>query len=201
MVNRELRKSFDILDMKKYYSSAQSIPFGKNHTISVRRYSLTHVDERGKASMVDVGSKLKTKRTAVARALVTVGPVISKLISENNLKKGDVLSVAQLAGIMAAKRTSDLIPLCHPLMLSFIKVDLKLDTVSHQVEIIAEVNCTGETGVEMEALTAVTISALTVYDMCKKASSPDTMEIHGIRLISKTGGQKDFSRIKSNCNK
>ncbi|XP_043252992.1 molybdenum cofactor biosynthesis protein 1 isoform X1 [Colletes gigas] len=163
---------------------------------SVRMFSsLSHVDESGKASMVDVGSKAITKRIAIARGFVQVDSVISKLIAKNNVKKGDVLSVAQLAGIMGAKRTPDLIPLCHPLSLSYANVQLRLNEELHRVEITAEVRCTGKTGVEMEALTAVAIAALTVYDMCKYAASPNSMKISDVELVSKTGGTKgDFYR-------
>ncbi|EGI66364.1 Molybdenum cofactor biosynthesis protein 1 [Acromyrmex echinatior] len=166
---------------------------------SIRMYSsLSHIDETGKASMVDVGLKNDSKRVAIARGFVRIGPVISNLIAENNVKKGDVLSVAQLAGIMAAKRTSDLIPLCHPLSLSYVNVRLKLNEESHRVEITSEVRCSGKTGVEMEALTAVSIAALTIYDMCKYAASPGTMEIYGIELVSKMGGTKgDFTIHKT----
>ncbi|KAK9300270.1 hypothetical protein QLX08_007030 [Tetragonisca angustula] len=163
---------------------------------SIRAFSsLSHVDQSGKASMVDVGSKNETKRVAIARGIVQVNSVISKLIAENNVKKGDVLSVAQLAGIMAAKRTSDLIPLCHPLSLSYANVLLRLNEKLHRIEITAEVRCTGKTGVEMEALTAVSVAALTIYDMCKYAASPKSMKITDIELVSKTGGTKgDFLR-------
>lgn len=162
---------------------------GYNYT---RMYSsLSHIDEAGKANMVDVGWKSESKRIAIARGYIKVGSVISSLIAKNNVKKGDVLSVANLAGIMAAKRTSDLVPLCHPLVLSYINVRLKLNEELHQVEITSEVRCTGKTGVEMEALTSVSIAALTIYDMCKYAATPGTMQIHGIELILKTGGTKD----------
>lgn len=174
-------------------------PYIPKYLKNIRMYSsLSHIDETGKASMVDVGSKNDSKRVAVARGFVKIGPVISNLIAENNVKKGDVLSVAELAGIMAAKRTSDLIPLCHPLSLSYINVRLKLNEKSHRVEIISEVRCTGKTGVEMEALTAVSIAALTIYDMCKYAANPGTMQIYGIELVSKTGGTKgDFAIDKA----
>ena len=163
---------------------------------SIRRFSsLSHVDKTGKASMVDVGSKSETKRVATARGIVQVDSIISKLIAENNVKKGDVFSVAQLAGIMAAKRTCDLIPLCHPLSLSYVNVQLRLEPESRRIEITGEVRCTGKTGVEMEALTAVSIAALTIYDMCKYAASPNSMRITDIELVSKTGGTKgDFLR-------
>ncbi|KAL0100673.1 hypothetical protein PUN28_019221 [Cardiocondyla obscurior] len=186
-----------------YITSAQYKYFPyipKYHkSISIRMYSsLSHVDETGKASMVDVGRKNDTKRVAIARGFIRVGPVISNLIAENNIKKGDVLSVAELAGIMAAKRTSDLIPLCHPLFLTYVNVHLKLNEESHRVEITSEVRCTGKTGVEMEALTAVSIAALTIYDMCKYAATLGTMEIYGIELVSKTGGTKgDFTTDKT----
>lgn len=167
----------------------------KNGTNARVFSSLSHVDQSGKASMVDVGSKNETKRIAIARGIVQVNSTISKLIAENNVKKGDVLSVAQLAGIMAAKRTSDLIPLCHPLPLSYANVLLRLNEELHCIEITAEVRCTGKTGVEMEALTAVSIAALTIYDMCKYAASPKSMKISDIELVSKTGGTKgDFFR-------
>nr|XP_033323625.1 molybdenum cofactor biosynthesis protein 1 isoform X1 [Megalopta genalis]XP_033323626.1 molybdenum cofactor biosynthesis protein 1 isoform X1 [Megalopta genalis] len=157
--------------------------------------SLSHVNKDGKARMVDVGSKIESKRVAIARGVVQVDTEIRKLIVENNGKKGDVLSVAQLAGIMGAKRTPDLIPLCHPVSLSYANVFLRLNEESNRIEITAEVRCTGKTGVEMEALTAVSIAALTVYDMCKFAASPTALKITDIELISKTGGTKgDFFR-------
>nr|XP_012136653.1 PREDICTED: molybdenum cofactor biosynthesis protein 1 isoform X2 [Megachile rotundata] len=166
------------------------------NSASIRLFSsLSHVDESGKASMVDVGSKAETKRVAIARGIIQVDSNISKLINENNIKKGDVLSIAQLAGIMGAKRTPELIPLCHQLSLSYVNVHLYLNAELHRVEITAEARCTGKTGVEMEALTAVTIAALTVYDMCKYAASPNSMKITNIELVSKTGGTKgDFIR-------
>lgn len=165
--------------------------FRFKNDMSIRVFSsLSHVDESGKASMVDVDSKNETKRIAIAKGIVQVNSNISKLIVENNIKKGDVLSVAQLAGIIAAKRTSDLIPLCHPLPLSYVNVSLHLNEKLHRIEITAEVRCTGKTGVEMEALTAVSIAALTIYDMCKYATSPKYIKITDIELISKTGGTK-----------
>ncbi|CAB0035898.1 unnamed protein product [Trichogramma brassicae] len=152
--------------------------------------SLTHVNDSGKASMVDVGNKNITHRTAQAQGFIYVGPKITKLIEENNIKKGDVLTIAQLAGILAAKKTSDLIPLCHSLLLNNVKVDLNLNKTSYTVKIRSEVKCSGKTGVEMEALTAVSIAALTVYDMCKAADLSHSMQINGIELVSKTGGQR-----------
>ncbi|RLU23940.1 hypothetical protein DMN91_004148 [Ooceraea biroi] len=153
-------------DTYKYFPY---VPAYSKTNMSIRMYSsLSHIDETGKANMVDVGWKDDSRRVAIARGFVRVGPVISNLIAENNVKKGDVLSVAQLAGIMAAKRTSALIPLCHPLSITYVNVHLKLNEQLHAVEITSEVRCTGKTGVEMEALTAVSIAALTIYDMCNK---------------------------------
>ena len=146
----------------------------------------THFDECGRARMVDVGDKDITKRTAVASGRVLVNPDTFELIRSGGMKKGDVLATAQIAGIMGAKRTPDLIPMCHPLFLSGIRLDLSLNEEDHAVEIRAEVSCQGRTGVEMEALTAVSTAALTVYDMCKAVQRD--MEITDIRLVQKTGG-------------
>ena len=161
---------------------------------SIRSYStnaggaLTHVDESGKASMVDVTDKKVTVRHASAKAVVQVGHHITKLIKENALKKGDVLTVAQIAGILGAKKTAEIIPLCHNIPLTKIKVSAYLDEVQKNVVIIATVHCQGKTGVEMEALTAVSVSALTVYDMCKAVSH--NIKISDIFLLSKSGGSK-----------
>lgn len=152
--------------------------------------NLTHVDEKGKATMVDVSSKSSSLREATAVATVEVGQEISKLIKENNMKKGDVLTVSQLAGIMGAKKTSDLIPLCHNIPLSSVKVKAELDFANHSVQIIGTVRCFGQTGVEMEALTAVSLAALCVYDMCKAISH--NIIIKNIRLMQKSGGKRDF---------
>ena len=146
----------------------------------------THFDESGRARMVDVGDKDITKRTAVASGRVLVNPDTFELIRSGGMKKGDVLATAQIAGIMGAKRTPELIPMCHPLFLSGIRLDLSLNEEDHAVEIRAEVSCQGRTGVEMEALTAVSTAALTVYDMCKAVQRD--MEITDIRLVQKTGG-------------
>ncbi|KAF7393966.1 hypothetical protein HZH68_010785 [Vespula germanica] len=166
--------------------------FSQNHRVARMYSTLSHIDEIGKANMVDVGDKNESKRIAIARGEVHVGPIISKLIAENNVKKGDVLSVAQLAGIMAAKHTSELIPLCHPLNISYVNVCLTLNEELHLVEIVAEVRCTGKTGVEMEALTAVSVAGLTIYDMCKHASAAHPMKITNIELVLKTGGTKNI---------
>jgi cyclic pyranopterin phosphate synthase len=148
---------------------------------------LSHLDQNGRARMVDVGGKPETERTAVARGEVRMLPATLDLIRQGSLKKGDVLTVAQVAGIAAAKRTSELIPLCHPLPLTHVDVSLTLDEALPGVVIAAAVKTTGRTGVEMEALTAVTVAALTIYDMAKSAER--TMTIQNVRLVEKRGGQ------------
>jgi cyclic pyranopterin phosphate synthase len=148
---------------------------------------LTHFDGEGNAVMVDVSAKAETERVAVARGSVFMKPETLALIQGRGMKKGDVLSVAQLAGIMGAKRTPDLIPLCHPLALSSVGVDLSLDDAASAVHIEATCKLVGRTGVEMEALTAVTVAALTVYDMCKAVDKG--MRIDNIRLVRKSGGK------------
>lgn len=148
---------------------------------------LTHLDEHGRASMVDVGHKPDTERIAIARGEIHMKKETFDLIRAGQIKKGDVLTVAQIAGISASKRTSDLIPLCHPLPLSKIDIDLTLDESLPGVIITATVKTIGKTGVEMEALTAVSVAALTVYDMAKAVEK--TMRIQNIRLVEKHGGQ------------
>ena len=148
---------------------------------------LTHFDEKGHPRMVDVTPKAETLRVAVARGHVTAKPETIRLIAERGFAKGDVLEVARLAGIMAAKRAGDLIPLCHPLALTSVRVDLSINEAEHRVEIEAEVQTFGRTGVEMEALTAVSVAGLTVYDMCKAVDRE--MVISDIRLVKKTGGK------------
>ena len=149
--------------------------------------SLTHLDEEGRARMVDVGWKPVTQREATARGYLSVQPETLRLIQEGLMKKGDVLSIAQLAGIMGAKRTADLIPLCHPLPLDQVNVDLELDESQSRISITASARTSAKTGVEMEALTAVSVAALTVYDMCKSVDRG--IRIEGIRLVRKRGGQ------------
>ena len=146
----------------------------------------THFDDRGKARMVNVGDKPVTHRTARAGARVLVNEDTFALIESGGMKKGDVLSVAQLAGIMGAKRTPELIPLCHPVAISGIEVKLTLNQAACAVDIEARVTCDGQTGVEMEALTAASVAALTVYDMCKAVQKD--MRITDLRLLDKTGG-------------
>jgi cyclic pyranopterin phosphate synthase len=148
---------------------------------------LTHFDKEGKARMVDVSDKAETERIATAKGSVIMQPATLALIKEGGVKKGDVLSVARLAGIMGAKRTPDLIPLCHPLALTSVQVDLTLDEARNAVDITATCKLTGKTGVEMEALTAVSVAALTVYDMCKAVDKG--MQITDIRLTHKSGGK------------
>jgi cyclic pyranopterin phosphate synthase len=145
----------------------------------------SHFDARGQAAMVDVGSKPITERTATARARVTMLPATAALIRSGGAKKGDVLGVARIAGVMAAKRTSELIPLCHPLPISAVTLDLEV--ANDAVEIAATVRTTGQTGVEMEALTAASVAALTVYDMCKSVDRG--MRIEAVRLTHKAGGK------------
>ncbi|MES2710871.1 MAG: cyclic pyranopterin monophosphate synthase MoaC [Pseudomonadota bacterium] len=146
----------------------------------------THFDAAGRAAMVDVSDKDATTRVAVARGRIVMAPETLTRIMDGQVGKGDVLGVARLAGIMAAKRTAELIPLCHPLMLSKVSVDLT-PAAPDAIEIEAVVKLTGQTGVEMEALTAVTIAALTVYDMCKAADRG--MRIEAVRLVHKSGGK------------
>ena len=148
---------------------------------------LSHVDARGRAKMVDVSAKDDTVRAATARARIVMKPETLRLIQRGGVAKGDVLAVAQIAGVMAAKRTHELIPMCHPLLLTGIDVTLTPDEKASAVEIEATVRTTGKTGVEMEALTAVAVAALTVYDMCKAADRG--MRIERVRLVAKSGGK------------
>ncbi len=148
---------------------------------------LTHIDEHGKARMVDVGDKPESQRLAVARGEVVMRPETLALIRDGELKKGDVLTVAQIAGITGGKRTADLIPFCHPLPLQHLSVSFELDDDLPGVQIMATAKTSGKTGVEMEALTAVAVAALTIYDMAKAAEK--TMRIQNVRLVEKRGGQ------------
>jgi cyclic pyranopterin phosphate synthase len=148
---------------------------------------LTHFDERGRAVMVDVTAKAITERTATAQGSVAMQPATLARIRDRGFAKGDVLAVARLAGIMGAKRTADLIPLCHPLGLTSVVVDLTCNEAESRVEITATCKLAGRTGVEMEALTAVSVAALTIYDMCKAIDRG--MQIGDIRLVHKSGGK------------
>lgn len=153
---------------------------------------LTHISASGEAHMVDVGGKAETVRIAVAEGRIRMKPETLALIREGNAKKGDVIGTARIAGIMAAKRTSDLIPLCHPLMLSKVTIDIDEEPQLPGLRVTATVKLTGQTGVEMEALTAVSVTCLTIYDMAKAVDKG--MEIGGIRLIEKTGGKSGHYR-------
>ena len=162
-----------------------------DHDISGK---LSHVDPTAGPRMVDVGGKDVTRREAVARGRVVMSPETLTAIREQTTPKGDVLSVAQIAGVMAAKRTSELIPLCHPLQLSFIGVELTPGEDGASVEIEATVRTTGQTGAEMEALTAVSVAGLTVYDMCKAIDR--SMRVDAVRLVSKSGGRSGDLRLE-----
>ena len=152
----------------------------------------THFNENGRAKMVDVSEKSETSRTAVAAGRVRMDHETFELVKTGGMKKGDVLGAAQIAGIMAAKRTPDLIPMCHSLLLSGVDMAFELNDADCAVDITATVRCQGVTGVEMEALTAVSVAALTVYDMCKAVQKD--MEITDIRLLEKTGGKSGTYR-------
>jgi cyclic pyranopterin phosphate synthase len=156
---------------------------------------LTHLDESGAANMVDVSDKAVTARTAHAEGFVVMAPETVEIILRGDAKKGDVLGTARLAGIMAAKRTHDLIPLCHPLLLTKVSVDCALDESLPGVRVTSEVRVSGQTGVEMEALTAVSVACLTIYDMVKAVDR--AMRIEGVRVLEKTGGRSGTYRAKS----
>jgi len=151
------------------------------------RKKLTHLDDAGRPRMVDVTGKAATSRIAVAKGLVRMQPATFKLIIGGGIAKGDVLTTAQLAGIMAAKKTPELIPLCHPILIGNVAIDFNPDEATSTVEITAAVASAGQTGVEMEALTAVSVTALTIYDMCKAVDR--AMKIENIRLVKKSGGK------------
>ena len=148
---------------------------------------LTHIDSKGRASMVDVTDKASTERVAVAGGSVQMKKATLKLITDNQITKGNVFETARLAGIMAAKKTSDLIPLCHPLNITSVSVDFKPVKSKNRIDITATAKCTGQTGVEMEALTASSVAALTIYDMCKAVDK--AMVISDIMLLKKSGGK------------
>ncbi len=154
---------------------------------------LTHIDAEGKAKMVDVSQKPPTSREAVARGSILMKAATIRIILEKALPKGDVISVARVAGIMAAKKTSELIPMCHNLNLTHVGLDISVNAKDNRIEVASEVKCTGQTGVEMEALTAVSVSLLTIYDMCKAVDKE--MIIGDIVLVKKSGGRSgDFRR-------
>ena len=153
--------------------------------------TLSHVDQTGNASMVDVGAKSSTFRVAKAEGWVHMKPATLNLIKENSIGKGDVLSVAKVAGIMASKKTSDLIPLCHPIPVDKVSVEILIDESKNAIHVVSEASTHSKTGIEMEALIAVSISCLTIYDMCKSAER--TIKIDGIRLLKKTGGKHTYN--------
>lgn len=154
---------------------------------------LTHFDKDGRPLMVDVSSKPQTQRSATARGRVSFAPAAYETIRRHGVNKGDILSIAELAGVMGAKKTPDLIPLCHPLMLTSVSVSAAFDDKAHVIDVTATVKTTGQTGVEMEALTAVSIACLTVYDMAKAVDK--SMSIGPIELVEKSGGQSgEFKR-------
>lgn len=155
------------------------------------RRRLTHVDRSGRPRMVDVSDKPSTARRAVAEALVSVSPETMSMVIDGGGSKGDVLGVAELAGVMGGKRTSELIPLCHPLALTRVKVDFELDDTLPGVHCTVQVETLGRTGVEMEALTAVQVALLTIYDMCKAVDRE--MVVHGVRVAEKRGGKSEWS--------
>ncbi len=148
---------------------------------------LSHLNQQGEANMVDVTEKAMTSRTATAQGYIKMNRATFELITTGKHKKGDVFAVARIAGIQAAKKCSDLIPLCHPLMLSKVQVDFSLDEENSHVMVTSLCRLTGQTGVEMEALTAVSVACLTLFDMCKAADP--AMEIHGIKVLTKAGGK------------
>ena len=148
---------------------------------------LTHFNKAGEAHMVDVGDKPETQRVAVAEGMIKMLPATLQLITSGGHKKGDVLGIARIAGIMAAKKTSELVPLCHPLALTSVKLEFECQPISSQVHCTARVKTSGQTGVEMEALCAVQIALLTIYDMCKAVDKG--MSMHAIQLLEKTGGK------------
>jgi len=157
---------------------------------------LAHMDESGRPKMVDIGQKPDTHRQAVARGLVRMQPATLELIKKGQTAKGDVLSAAQLAGIMAAKQTPNLIPLCHPILISNVRVEFDIDNKESAVAITATVESTGKTGVEMEALTATAVTALTIYDTCKAVDRG--MRIENIRLVKKSGGKSGTITLEEN---
>jgi len=156
-------------------------------TNTENKVALSHVNQQGEANMVDVTEKAMSSRTATAIGFIKMTAETLALINQGDNKKGDVFAVARIAGIQAAKKCSDLIPLCHPLMLTKVKVDFDLDEQNSQVKVTSLCRLTGQTGVEMEALTAVSVACLTLFDMCKAADP--AMEIFGIKVLTKTGGK------------
>lgn len=162
--------------------------------MSDEQHTLTHLDDQGNANMVDVGAKADTTRIAVAEGYIRMSADAFAQIKAGSLKKGDVHAVARIAGILGAKQTSALIPLCHPIMLTKVDVSIELEEASSSVRVVATTHTVGKTGVEMEALTAVSVAALTIYDMAKAVDR--TMRIEGIRLLEKQGGKSGYFRAE-----
>jgi len=175
--------------------AARTAPSEKEQAKAPPTAKLSHLDERGRPRMVDISAKADTQREAIAKGRVRMQPVTFELIKRGRVAKGDVLTAAQLAGIMAAKQTANLIPLCHPLLLGNVKVELALDEANSAIDITATVKSTGKTGVEMEALTATAVAALTIYDMCKAVDRG--MQIESIRLARKSGGKSGTIELES----
>lgn len=169
----------------------------KNYFQQCRYFSsgLTHITESGEINMIDVSSKAKTNRTAEAEARIYLGPIAFQLVKEDKIKKGNVLSVANIAGIMAAKRTSELIPLCHSIQIDQIKIDFTLLSETHEIIIKSSIKTVDRTGAEMEALSSASVAALTIYDMCKAVTKD--MVIKYVKLILKTGGKADYKVVNS----
>ncbi|KAI9083267.1 hypothetical protein K1719_034799 [Acacia pycnantha] len=186
-LNKEMESVFGQPPSSRFDSTVSDGPAINSPKTSESTSGLTHTSNSGEAQMVDVSPKENTKRTAIASCNVILGKHVFDLVLANQMAKGDVLSVAKIAGITGAKQTSSLIPLCHNINLSHVRVDLKLNHEDHSVMIEGEASTTGKTGVEMEAMTAVTIAGLTVYDMCKAASKD--IVITDVRLKHKTGGK------------
>ena len=179
--------------VQRFRIFAASFPHSYPTMMDLDSPTLTHVDERGRARMVDVSPKSSTARTAVAAGRVQLGSEAFQLVKENRIQKGDVLTVAQIAGVLGAKQTSQLIPLCHDVLLQNVDINFELNEEDTSIEIRAITKTEGPTGVEMEALTAVSIAALTIYDMCKSVSKD--LAVTDVRLLAKSGGQSgDYRR-------
>ena len=179
--------------VQRFRIFAASFPHSYPTMTDLDSPTLTHVDERGRARMVDVSPKSSTARTAVAAGRVQLGSEAFQLVKENRIQKGDVLTVAQIAGVLGAKQTSQLIPLCHDVLLQNVDINFELNEEDTSIEIRAITKTEGPTGVEMEALTAVSVAALTIYDMCKSVSKD--LAVTDVRLLAKSGGQSgDYRR-------
>jgi len=186
----DLKPTIPFIPPENYWNKIPTRLFSTSHYSLGSDNKLSHVDNQGRAQMVDVSHKKVTVRKAIAEGKVYLSPTAFLAVKENKLNKGEVLTVAQLAGICGAKQTSSLIPLCHPIFLTHVQVELTLHEESHSIHIKSVATATGTTGVEMEALTAISIASLTVYDMCKAIDK--SIRISDIRLLKKTGGKSDY---------